>query len=134
LDKAQVIVTVPVSIGELLDKISILEIKMQHITNANKRKNIECELELLTQEAVQVRIPHLEAELKKVNETLWDIEDRIREKDHQQTFDDEFIELARSVYITNDKRAEIKRQINMTSGSFLVEEKSYRQQRVMLKH
>jgi prophage tail gpP-like protein len=120
-----VIVTVPVSIGELLDKISILEIKMQHITDANKRKNIKRELDHLTQAADQVRIPHLEGLLKKVNETLWDTEDRIRAKEDQQEFDDEFIELARSVYITNDKRSEIKRQINITSGSFLIEEKSY---------
>jgi hypothetical protein len=79
------------------------------------------------------RHPALEAELKQVNEALWDIEDRIRIKEHLQEFDDEFIELARSVYVTNDRRADIKREINKATGSLLVEEKSYAKQDAIVK-
>jgi len=116
---------VPVSVGEVLDKISILEIKSERITDADKLKNVRTELAHLLVVAEAHRHPALESELKEVNETLWDIEDRIRVKEHLQEFDDEFIELARSVYVTNDQRAAIKKQINVALGSALAEEKSY---------
>lgn len=116
---------VPVSVGEVLDKISILEIKSERITDAGKIKNVRTELAYLLVIAEAHRHPVLEAELKQVNESLWDIEDRIRIKEHLQEFDGEFIELARSVYSTNDLRADIKREINKATGSLLVEEKSY---------
>ena len=121
---------VPVSVGEVLDKITILQIKLAHISDAAKRTNIQNELDALlplvagdafTTDQMQA----LMAELKSVNEVLWDIEDDIREKEAAKSFDAEFIRLARTVYITNDKRAEIKKQINLATGSALVEEKSY---------
>ena len=120
---------VPVSVGEVLDKITILQIKLAHISDAAKRANIQNELDALlplvagdafTTDQMQA----LMAELKSVNEALWDIEDDIREKEAAKSFDAEFIRLARAVYITNDKRAEIKKQINLATGSALVEEKS----------
>ena len=121
---------VPVSVGEVLDKITILQIKLAHISDANKRVNIQNELDALlplvagdgfTTDEMQ----GLMAELKSVNEALWDIEDDIREKEAAKSFDAEFIKLARAVYVTNDKRAEIKKQINLVTGSALFEEKSY---------
>ena len=121
---------VPVSVGEVLDKITILQIKLAHISDAAKRANIQNELDALlplvagdafTTDQMQA----LMAELKLVNEALWDIEDDIREKEAAKSFDAEFIRLARAVYVTNDKRAEIKKQINLATGSALVEEKSY---------
>ena len=121
---------VPVSVGEVLDKITILQIKLAHISDAAKRANIQNELDALlplvegdafTADQMQALI----AELKSVNEALWDIEDDIREKEAAKSFDAEFISLARAVYITNDKRAEIKKQINLATGSTLIEEKSY---------
>ena len=121
---------VPVSVGEVLDKITILQIKLAHISDAAKRANIKNELDALlplvagdafTTDQMQA----LMAELKSVNEALWDIEDDIREKEAAKSFDAEFIRLARTVYKTNDKRAEIKKQINLATGSALVEEKSY---------
>ena len=121
---------VPVSVGEVLDKITILQIKLAHISDANKRVNIQNELDSLlplvdgdgfTTDEMQ----GLMAELKSVNEALWDIEDDIREKEAAKSFDAEFIKLARAVYVTNDKRAEIKKQINLATGSALIEEKSY---------
>lgn len=115
----------PVSVGEVLDKISILEIKSERIADTDKLKNVRTELEHLLVIAKDHRHPTLEPELKKVNEALWDIEDRIRIKERLQKFDEEFIKLARSVYITNDRRAQIKRAINEATGSELVEEKSY---------
>lgn len=116
---------VPVSVGEVLDKISILEIKSDRITDGRKLANVRKELVELLAAAQNDRFPDMEAELRTVNEALWDIEDRIRGKEKLGEFDAEFIELARSVYITNDKRAEIKRRINEASGSALTEEKSY---------
>ena len=121
---------VPVSVGEVLDKITILQIKLAHIPDVAKRANIQNELDALlplvagdafTTDQMQA----LMAELKSVNEALWDIEDDIREKEAAKSFDAKFIRLARAVYITNDKRAEIKKQINLATGSALVEEKSY---------
>ena len=121
---------VPVSVGEVLDKITILQIKLAHISDANKRVNIQNELDALLPLVAgdgfaTDEMQGLVAELKSVNEALWDIEDDIREKEAAKSFDAEFIKLARAVYVTNDKRAEIKKQINLATGSALIEEKSY---------
>ena len=121
---------VPVSVGEVLDKITILQIKLAHISDAAKRVNIQKELDallpLVASDAFTTdQMQDLMAELKAVNEVLWKIEDDIREKEAAKNFNAEFIRLARSVYITNDKRAEIKKLINLATGSDLVEEKSY---------
>ncbi|MBI1422072.1 MAG: hypothetical protein GC149_01315 [Gammaproteobacteria bacterium] len=121
---------VEISTGEFLDKLTILQIKAERISDPEKLSSINKELHLLTK--IWQQSPHSAAdisaeiaELKKVNETLWDIEDDIRDKERHKVFDQGFIELARSVYITNDKRADIKRRINMKTGSELMEEKSY---------
>ena len=121
---------VPVSVGEVLDKITILQIKLAHISDATKRANIENELDallpLVAGDAFTTdRMRDLMTELKSVNKALWDIEDDIREKEAAKSFDAEFIKLARAVYVTNDKRAEIKKEINLATGSTLIEEKSY---------
>ena len=123
-------ISVPVSYGELIDKITILEIKSERITSAAKLANVRAELEILdatwrANSAARTDIAAERAALRRVNEALWDIEDRIRLKEKAKAFDAEFIELARSVYIRNDERAEIKRAINGKLGSTLVEEKSY---------
>ncbi len=123
-------IKIELSIGELLDKISILQIKAERIDDPSKVKNINKELDVLmslwndspysgTNLSSEIN------ELKNINEALWDIEDKIRDKERNQVFDKDFIELARSVYFTNDKRAEIKRIINGKTGSELIEEKSY---------
>ncbi len=120
----------PISIGELIDKITILEIKSAYIHDAAKLANVRTELDLLNSTwsahpASRTDISAERAQLKAVNEMLWDIEDRIRLKEKAQAFDSEFIELARSVYFRNDERAAFKRAINLKLGSKLVEEKSY---------
>lgn len=127
---ARVAVLVPVSAGELLDKLAILRIKLERITDAAKRANVERELALL--EAAWRNSPYAGADvaadreaLAEVNARLWDIEDRLRAKERDRVFDAEFIELARSVYRTNDRRAAIKRAVNVKLGSTLREEKSY---------
>ena len=122
--------TVDVSAGEFLDKVTILEIKSERIKDQDKLRNVTKELDLLrrTWEASplnRIDVATLVKKLKAVNERLWDIEDRIRLKEAAQAFDDEFIELARSVYRQNDERAEIKRELNRMLGSELVEEKYY---------
>ncbi len=127
-------IQVPVSPGELLDKITILRIKQARIQDAAKLRNVTLELELLENTWREagcggVELAREERALHAVNEKLWDIEDRIREKEALQTFDREFIELARSVYICNDERAAVKRQVNLQLGSRLVEEKSYKPSR-----
>jgi hypothetical protein len=124
------LISVPVSYGELIDKITILEIKTAHMRDAAKLVNVRAELELLNATWVKdagskADISADRARLKAVNEALWDIEDRIRLKEKARAFDAEFVELARSVYIRNDERAAIKREINLALGSKLVEEKSY---------
>ena len=122
---------VPVSYGELIDKISILEIKAQRIGDAAKRANVQKELDALlaTWQAHPASraqsIEDLWAELRRINGELWDIEDHIRDKEAAGTFDAGFIELARAVYFTNDVRARLKRDLNARLGSDLVEEKSY---------
>jgi hypothetical protein len=121
---------VPISPGELIDKITILEIKSQRMTDAAKLHNVRTELSLLSEtwKASPFAATDISAEwtgLRDVNAKLWDIEDRIRDKERDGLFDAEFIELARAVYVTNDERAAIKKQINTKLGSTLVEEKSY---------
>ena len=119
---------VEVSDGELFDKMVILRIKKERIGNPERVANVVKELELLEATCAQISpAPPAEliAELKTVNEALWVIEDDIRQKESRQEFDDEFIRLARSVYVTNDKRAEAKRKINLFTESELIEEKSY---------
>jgi len=130
MSEVSVEVSVPVSFGELLDKISILEIKSERMHDAGKLANVQHELAALqhtwnAHPAAQIDIAHLCAELKTVNETLWDIEDAIRVKEKAQVFDAAFITLARSVYQRNDERARIKKQINLALGSGYIEEKSY---------
>jgi uncharacterized protein YukE len=125
---------VPLSPGELLDKVTILRIKVARIQDAAKLANVKRELSLLEQTwkdsgAAAHDVALDERALENVNERLWDIEDRIRDKEARQTFDREFIELARAVYICNDERAAIKKRINLQLGSPLVEEKSYKQYR-----
>jgi len=123
-------VNTEISIGEFFDKITILEIKQSRIGDKAKLVNINRELETLNKllEISPFSRPDVAQEvaaLREVNEKLWVIEDDIREKESKKMFDEEFIELARSVYFTNDKRSEIKREINMKLGSDFVEEKSY---------
>lgn len=124
----------PVSPGELLDKLTILDIKVERIEEVEKRANVAHEKQLL--EAVwresnleNGETVRLRAELKAVNEQLWDIEDAIRDEERDRRFGERFIELARSVYVTNDKRAAIKKAINQELGSKIVEEKSYSEYR-----
>ena len=119
---------VPVSWGELLDKITILQIKQERIEDAAKRANVTAELNALSAiaEVAMAQAAALLAGLKAVNEDLWEIEDQIRDKERTQAFDAEFIALARAVYVTNDRRADLKRQMNRLLGSALVEEKSYK--------
>lgn len=123
-------IKIELSVGELLDKITILQIKAERITDPGKLENINKELQVLQSlwHASTYSKSNLDENidaLKKVNEELWVIEDKIRDKESEQAFDNEFIELARSVYVTNDKRAEIKKAINSKTGSELTEEKSY---------
>lgn len=120
---------VEISDGELLDKLSILEIKSIFIGEPEKLENIQKEIAELKPLCVNLFVSQViledYEELKSVNLKLWEIEDSIRSKEKVKEFDDEFIRLARAVYFTNDKRAEIKKRINLFSGSYLVEEKSY---------
>lgn len=124
-------ILVPISPGELLDKITILRIKSARMTDATKLQNVRLELALLEQtwRDSGAAIPEVaadEAALQRVNESLWDIEDKIRDKELAREFDAEFIELARAVYVTNDERAAVKKRINVALGSRIVEEKSYK--------
>ena len=127
-------VTVPISVGELLDKITILEIKAERIADRNKLANVEAELALLVERRQGLglaaggkgaEIDRLIAELGAVNRRLWEVEDRLRALEHGGDFGATFVALARSVYQENDRRAELKRQLNELTGSELVEEKSY---------
>jgi len=134
--KTMSLIQTPVSYGELIDKITILEIKSRRISDAAKLVNVRNELDLLNatwagDAASQTDISDARARLLAVNELLWDIEDRIRLKERAQAFDAEFIELARSVYFRNDERAAFKREINLKLGSQLVEEKSYQDYRAV---
>jgi hypothetical protein len=123
-------IKVPISPGELIDKITILEIKAANISDAAKLANVKVELQLLqdTWRNSGYASSNIDAEwqrLREINKKLWDIEDAIRDKERERKFDQEFIELARAVYITNDERAAVKKQINTKLGSKIVEEKSY---------
>jgi hypothetical protein len=123
-------ILVPISPGELLDKITILRIKAARITDAAKVANVQRELTQLEKTwkdsgAGAVDLVAEEANLTRVNEQLWVIEDEIRDEERARRFEKKFIELARAVYITNDERAAIKKRINTALGSSIVEEKSY---------
>ena len=121
------IIHAPISIGELIDKITILKIKSILITDPVKLKNIEQELQLLEElkDSLNIDVDSLQSKLYGVNLELWHIENYKRECEKNQSFDDKFIETARQVYLKNDLRAEIKRKINLMVGSTIVEEKSY---------
>lgn len=127
-------IKVPISPGELLDKITILRIKAQRMTDPVKVSNVRGELRALEQTwsdsaCAKIDVAADIAALLAVNERLWVIEDDIRDKERAQAFDAEFIRLARAVYFENDERAAIKRRINTTLGSAIIEEKSYRDYR-----
>jgi len=120
---------IEVSIGEIVDKLTILRIKKNNITDEGKLFNVITEYDYLCDVVFnQLKIESDDFyNLLLVNERLWDIEDLIRDKERDKVFDTEFIELARSVYVTNDKRAELKKEINLKYGSLFVEEKSYKE-------
>lgn len=123
-------ISVEVSPGELIDKITILEIKLERIEDADKLANVKLDWETLSaarDAAIKPsgELERLSAELKQANERLWRIEDDIRDRERNKDFGDAFVELARGVYKTNDKRAALKREINELLGSSLIEEKSY---------
>jgi len=121
---------VPVSPGEVLDKITILEIKSERMDDAEKVANVRIELGLLQESwATAVSgdsvIDDLHDQLKQINEALWEIEDDIRDKERLKEFDQRFIDLARQVYFTNDRRSQVKKELNLHLGSRIIEEKSY---------
>jgi len=120
---------IEVSNGEILDKFSILKIKLANITDYEKIKNVEKEIEIIEPMfdsiSKDLKIKDLFEMLLEVNKRLWKIEDDIREHERNKNFDDEFIELARNVYIINDVRAKLKKEINLLSNSNIIEEKSY---------
>ncbi|MCP4333826.1 MAG: hypothetical protein GY785_14305 [Gammaproteobacteria bacterium] len=123
-------ILIPISPGELLDKITILQIKSERIADPAKVANVRTELEMLDKvwrQAVDEddTIAALTAELKSVNEALWEIEDDIRDEERNRRFGERFIELARAVYVTNDERANAKKRVNLHLNSSIVEEKSY---------
>lgn len=124
-------IQVPISPGELLDKITILRIKSARMSDVAKLVNVRHELKLLEQ-TWRTKVPQgvdladEERALEAVNAKLWEVEDRLRDQESERRFDAEFIEFARAVYVTNDERAAIKKRINTSLGSSLVEEKSYR--------
>ncbi|MGY0560740.1 DUF6165 family protein [Luteimonas sp. A277] len=127
-------VQVPVSFGELLDKIAILQIKSERMQDPGKLANVRRELSALERTwmahpAAGRDVVRLRADLKSVNERLWEIEDEIRLQEKAGAFDEEFVRLARSVYFENDERARIKKEINLALGSSFVEEKSYQDYR-----
>ena len=121
---------IPISWGELFDKLTILQIKLNNLRDRDALRNVKIEHDQLY---VIYNSNFLEdkkaklfiADLKQINEKLWDIEDKIRDKERKKIFDEEFIELARNVYITNDQRSRIKRNITKTFQSYIIEEKSY---------
>ena len=124
------IITVPVSVGEVVDKVTILEIKSERISDTEKLRNVAAELDALRPLVSggvfdSAELVALTDGLRAVNGELWDIEDDIRAEEAAGRFGERFIELARAVYVTNDRRAELKKKINLATGSQLVEEKSY---------
>jgi len=123
-------IQIPISPGELLDKITILQIKAERIGDPVKVANVKTELDMLSKiwnETVEAdaEITALTAELKSINEALWEIEDDIRDEERNKRFGERFIELARAVYVTNDERANAKKMVNLHLNSTIVEEKSY---------
>jgi len=123
-------ILIPISPGELLDKITILQIKSERIADPAKVTNVRTELEMLDKAWRQAvdeddEIAALTAELKSINEALWEIEDDIRDEERNSRFGERFIELARAVYVTNDERANAKKKVNLHLNSSIVEEKSY---------
>ena len=123
-------ILIPISPGELLDKITILQIKSERISDATKVANVRTELGMLEQvwsDTVEddEQIRALSSELKSINEALWEIEDDVRDEERNQRFGERFIELARAVYVTNDERANAKKKVNLHLNSSIVEEKSY---------
>ena len=123
-------IQVPVSPGEVLDKITILEIKSERMDDPVKVANVRIELALLEATWAQSVTPDpviqdLHDQLKQINEALWEIEDDIRDKERVKEFDQQFIDLARNVYFTNDRRSDVKKQLNLHLGSQIIEEKSY---------
>jgi len=123
-------ILIPISPGELLDKITILQIKAERITDPVKVANVKTELEMLRKVwdgsvDADDAITALTAELKSINETLWEIEDDIRDEERNRRFGKRFVELARTVYVTNDERANAKKKVNQHLNSTIVEEKSY---------
>ena len=123
-------IEVPISVGEFLDKLSILRIKVERIGDPAKLENVKSETAALEEvwaasEFASLNLEEEQSRLKSVNEALWEIEDDIRLKESRVEFDDEFIALARAVYVTNDRRAATIKEINLKSGSKLVGEKSY---------
>lgn len=122
--------TIDVSPGELIDKITILEIKLARISDPEKLRNVETEYRLLEQvlraeTTDSGELQKLHSELKRVNEIIWDVEDGIRDHERRRDFGPSFVELARAVYHNNDRRAALKREVNLLLDSALIEEKSY---------
>lgn len=127
------LIEAPISLGELIDKITILEIKAVNIADAGKLKNVQHELQVLNTKVATLldatgvaKLAPLKSALKDINQSLWVIEDDIRDCEYAKDFGPKFIELARAVYVTNDKRAAVKKDINLAFGSELIEEKSYK--------
>ncbi|WP_039916320.1 DUF6165 family protein [Cellvibrio mixtus] len=127
------LIQAPISLGELIDKITILEIKAVHISDETKLKNVTHELNILNEKVDSLldatgktKLEPLKKSLKDINQELWVIEDDIRDCERDKDFSDKFIQLARAVYFTNDKRAAVKKDINLAFGSELIEEKSYK--------
>lgn len=126
---------IEVSNGEIMDKLTILAIKLEQIKDKSKLKNVQTEYDVLApivhsiyealEEEDKELLQDLHKDLQNINQTLWNIEDHIRVHESKKDFEDDFVELARSVYFTNDERAEVKKKINLLTGSLLVEEKSY---------
>ena len=121
----------PISLGELVDKITILEIKISKISDNNKLQNVQNELNKLREIMLNLKlenesIKNLKDQLFEINQKLWEVEDSLREKENEKKFDDEFINLARKVYALNDKRFEFKNEPNKSFGSEIIEEKSYK--------
>lgn len=127
------LIEAPISLGELIDKITILEIKAVNISDAGKLKNVSHELHVLNAKIDvlldaqgKTKLAPLKQALKDINQELWIIEDDIRDCEYVKDFSDKFIQLARAVYVTNDQRAKVKKDINLAFGSELIEEKSYK--------
>ena len=118
---------IEVSNGEIADKLTIIEIKLKHISDPAKQKNLKAEYKVLDEAVAKIidKNHKYYKELLKINQELWDIEDKIRDLERDKDFGENFVATARAVYFTNDKRSEVKRQINELTGSNLVEEKSY---------